>query len=126
MINNSKKINSKKIENKKIFVIHYPMNEEGKYKEHIKNPTFEENKEMFKEVNADIYVYGHTHVDCINNRDNKWFINAGSLGCPLQSNIANAGVLEIKEDKINFKQLAIPYNVDKVIKEIKKLKFPFY
>ena len=81
---------------------------------------------MFSEVNSDIYVYGHTHVVCINNRDNKWFINVGSLGCPLQSNIANAGVLDIKDDKINFEQLAIPYNVDKVIKEIKKLKFPFY
>ena len=34
--------------------------------------------------------------------------------------------LDIKDDKINFEQLAIPYNVDKVIKEIKKLKFPFY
>ena len=33
---------------------------------------------------------------------------------------------DIKDDKINFEQLAIPYNVDKVIKEIKKLKFPFY
>lgn len=44
----------------------------------------------------------------------------------MQSNIANAGVLDIKDDKINFEQLAIPYNVDKVIKEIKKLKFPFY
>ena len=34
--------------------------------------------------------------------------------------------LDIKDDKINFEQLAIPYNVDKVIKEIRKLKFPFY
>lgn len=114
------------IENKKIFVIHYPMNKKCEYKEHIKNPTFEENKEMFREVNYDIYVYGHTHSVCINNRDNKCFINVGSLGCPLQSNIANAGVLDIKDDKINFEQLAIPYNVNKVIKEIKKMKFPFY
>lgn len=114
------------IENKKIFVIHYPMNKEGKYKEHIKNPTIEENEKMFSEVNSDSYVYGHTHVSCINNKDNKWFINAGSLGCPLQSNIANAGILDIKDNKIKFEQLTISYNVDKVIKEIKKLKFPFY
>lgn len=32
----------------------------------------------------------------------------------------------ISEQSINFAQLAIPYNVNKVIKEIKKLKFPFY
>ena len=114
------------IENKKIFLIHYPMNEEGEYKEHIKNPTFEEDKKMFSEANFDIYVYGHTHVASINNRDSKWFINVGALGCPLQSNMANAGVLDIKDDKINFKQLDIPYNVDEVIIEIKKLKYPFY
>ena len=114
------------IENKKIFVVHYPMNQAGEYKEHIKNPTFDEDEKMFSEINSDIYVYGHTHIACINNKDNKWFINVGSLGCPLQSNIANAGILEIKGDKINFEQLVIPYNVDKVIKEIKKLKFPFY
>lgn len=114
------------IENKKIFVIHYPIDEKGEYRKHIKKPTFEENKKMFSEVNSDIYIYGHTHVAYINNRDDKWFINVGSLGCPLQSNIANAGILDIKDDKINFEQIAIPYNVDKVIKEIKKLKFPFY
>ena len=114
------------IENKKIFVIHYPMNEEGGYKKHIKNPTFEENEEMFSGINSDIYIYGHTHVACINNKDNKWFINVGSLGCPLQSDIANAGILDIKDDKINFEQLTISYDVDEVIKEIKELKIPFY
>lgn len=92
------------------------MNKEEEYKEYIKNSTFEENKKMFSEVNSDIYVYGRTHVTCINNRDNKWFINVGALGCPLQSNIANVVVLDIKDDKINFKQLVIPYNVNKSYK----------
>lgn len=114
------------VENKKIYIIHYPMNSDGGYKEHIKNPTIKENEKMFSEVDSDIYVYGHTHVACINNKNNKWYINPGSLGCPVQSNIANAGVLDIRDDKINFEQLAISYNVDEVIKEIKKLKFPFY
>lgn len=114
------------MQNKKIYIIHYPMNSDGVYKEHIKNPTIKENERMFSKVDSDIYVYGHTHVVCINNKDNKWYINPGSLGCPVQSNIANAGVLDIKDDKINFEQLAISYNVDEVIKEIKKLKVPFY
>lgn len=114
------------IENKKIYIIHYPINKNGIYKRHIKNPTIEENIEMFNETNADIYVYGHTHVKSINNQGNKWYINAGSLGCPLQSNIANAGILEIKQGKVNYKQLEIQYNINEVIKEIKELKFPFY
>ncbi len=114
------------IENKKIYIIHYPMNRDGKYKKHIKNPTIEENEKMFIGIDSDIYVYGHTHVACINNKYNKWYINPGSLGCPLQSDIANAGVLNIEDDKISFEQLDISYNVDEVIKEIKKIKFPFY
>ena len=113
-------------ENKKIFVIHYPMNKVGKYKEYIKYPTIEENEKLFNEVNSDIYVYGHTHITCINNTDSKCFINTGSLGCPLQTNIANAGILDIKDDKINFEKLDISYNVDEVVKEIKELRFPFY
>lgn len=114
------------IENKKIFIIHYPMNKEGEYKKHIKNPTFEEYKEMFSKDNSNIYVYGHTHITCINNKESKWYINAGALGCPLKSNIANAGILNINDDKISFEQLRIPYNVNEVIKQIKELKFPFY
>lgn len=114
------------IENKKIYIIHYPMNKNGIYKRHIKNPTIEENIEMFNGSDADIYVYGHTHTTSINNKGNKWYINSGSLGCPLQSNIANAGILEIKQGKVNYKQLEIQYNINEVIKEIKELKFPDY
>ena len=114
------------IENKKIYIVHYPSNEEGKYKKHIKNPTIDEVKEMFNEIDADIFLYGHTHTASVNTKENKWYINSGSLGCPMNSNLANAGVLEIKNDRINFEQLSISYNVEEVIKEIKKLKFPFY
>ena len=114
------------IENKKIYIIHYPMNGQGEYKEHIKSPTIEENEKMFIGNDLNIYIYGHTHVTCINNRDNKWYINPGSLGCPLNSNIANAGILDIKDEKITYEQLTISYKIDEVIKQIKKLKFPFY
>lgn len=114
------------IENKKIYVVHYPSNEDGKYKKHIKNPTIGEAQDMFNGIEADIFLYGHTHTAIVNNKEDKWYINSGSLGCPMNSNIANAGVLDIKAGKIGFEQLAISYNVDEVIKEIEKLKFPFY
>lgn len=44
------------IENKKIFIIHYPMNEEGEYKKHIKNPTIEENKKCLVRL-IRIFIY---------------------------------------------------------------------
>ena len=115
-----------KIENKNIYATHYPINSDGSYKKHIKFPTIKESKEMFNEVNSDIYIYGHTHVECANYIEGKCFINPGSLGCPLKSNIAKAGVLDIKCNEVQFKQLNILYDVSEVIKEIKELKFPFY
>lgn len=113
------------IENKRIYIVHYPFDEKGNYKKFIKKPSIEECEKLFNEK-ANIFLFGHTHTVSSNSKENKWYINSGSLGCPLKSNIAKAGVLDIKEGKINYEQLNIPYNVDEVIKEIKKLKFPFY
>ena len=114
------------IEGKKIYIVHYPNNEDGIYKKHIKNPTIKQNQEMFSGINADIFIYGHTHTISTNNKNNKWYINPGSLGCPVKSNIANAGILEINKNEICYKQLKIEYNVNEVIQEIERLKFPFY
>ena len=114
------------IEEKKIYIVHYPNNEDGIYKKHIKNPTIKQNQEMFSGINADIFIYGHTHTISINNKNNKWYINSGSLGCPAKSNIANAGILEINKNEVYYKQLKIEYNVNEVIQEIERLKFPFY
>ena len=130
---NSKKFISKfkisniiEIEGKKIYIVHYPSNENGIYKKHIKNPTIKQNEEMFSGIDADIFIYGHTHTTSINNKNNKWYINLGSLGCPVKSNIANAGILEINKNEIRYKQLKIEYDVNEVIQEIERLKFPFY
>lgn len=114
------------IEGKKIYITHYPVKDDGTYKIHIKKPTIEENKEMFKEINADIFLYGHTHTFNVNCKEGKWYINTGSLGCPLNSNIAKAGILEINKSNIEFNAINVKYNVEEIIKEINKLKFPFY
>ena len=113
------------VENKKIYIVHYPLDEKENYKKFIKEPSIEECEELFNEK-ADIYLFGHTHSVSINTKENKWYINPGSLGCPLKSNVAKAGILDIDENKVNFEQLNITYNVDEVIEEINKLKFPFY
>ena len=114
------------IEDKKIYIVHYPCDEKGIYKSHIKKPTIKQNEEMFSKIDANIFIYGHTHTTSINNKDNKWYINPGSLGCPVKSNIANAGILEINKNDIHYEQLKIEYNVNEVIQEIERLKFPFY
>ena len=114
------------IEGKKILVVHYPQRNDGTYKENIKNPSAIESKELFNEYNNDIFLFGHTHSCCINEIDNKLYINTGSLGCPSNSNIARAGLLEINNGKVNLKNIEVEYNVREIIEEIYRLKFPFY
>lgn len=114
------------IENKKIYIVHYPIKENGEYKEFIKKPNIDDIKELFYGIDADIYLYGHTHTANVHNKDGKWYINPGSLGCPMKSNIAIAGMLDINEKEVQYKQLNIEYNVSEVIQEIEKIKFPFY
>lgn len=114
------------IQGKKIYIVHYPIDEVGVYKKHIKNATIEEYREMFSDVTANIYIYGHTHIANANNANGEWYINPGSLGCPKKSNIANAGILGIDENGIYYKQLNIEYNVNEVIQEIERVRFPFY
>ena len=114
------------IEGKKIFIIHYPQENDGTYKKLIKNPSNIEIKEMFQEYDADIFLYGHTHTYFMDVLDNKWYINPGSLGCPMNSNIAKAGLLEINNGVIEFKSINVEYNVKEVIEKINKLKNPFY
>ena len=48
--------------NKKIYVVHYPLDNEMNFKRHIKIANLQENEEMFQDVNSDIYLYGYTYV----------------------------------------------------------------
>lgn len=114
------------IENIKIYIEHYPREKTGTFKKHFKNPTIEQNEEMFSGIDADIFIYGHTHTTSVNNKNGKWYINPGSLGCPEKSNIANAGILKIDNDNMEFEKLNIEYNVDITKQTIEDFKFPYY
>ena len=114
------------VEDKKIYISHYPMNEDGSFRKHIKKANVEENKEMFCGIDADIYLYGHTHVEIYNKQNNKLYINPGALGCPEKTNYATYGILNITKEDIEYEQLKVEYNVQHVIQEIEKVKFPNY
>lgn len=52
-----------------------------------------------QEIGANVVLYGHTHVPCIDYEDEIWFINPGSIS--LSRAINNTlGLIEIKESKI--------------------------
>ena len=83
-------------------------------------------EKMFEDVDADIYLYGHTHSEIYNKNIKKYYINPGALGCPRKTDEAHYGVLEINKKTITYKQLTVKYNVKKVIDDINKLAFPGY
>lgn len=114
------------IEGKKLYIAHYPMNEDGSFRKHIKKANVDENEEMFSGINADIYLYGHTHVENYNVKNNKLYINPGALGCPEQTDCARYGILNINKESIDYTQLKVEYNVQEVIDEIETMKFTNY
>ncbi len=81
---------------------------------------------MFSGIDANIYLYGHTHREVYNFKDSKTYINPGALGCPEKTNRAPYGILNINKEKVEYKQLYVEYDVQEVIKYIKKIKFPGY
>ena len=114
------------IEGKKIVIEHYPMDLNHKFKKFIKNPSPKEIEELFNDKQANVYLFGHTHKKYYAYINGKYFINPGSLGCPINSKGANTGILEIHNNKIEYETLEIEYNIEKVIDEIKSIKYPLY
>ena len=111
---------------KKIYMVHYPIDSEMNFKRHIKIASLHDNEMMFEEVDADIYLYGHTHAEIYNKNFSKYYINPGALGCPWKTDEAPYGILEVDEKGVTYKQLRVRYNVKKVIEDIEKLAFPGY
>ena len=125
-LNKLKLFENVEIEGKRFHITHYPINNDGTYKKYIKSPNIIENKKLFNGINADVFLYGHTHTCSISKEGNKLYINTGTLGCPKNGTIAKAGILEINNDEIVFNTIDVNYNVREIIEEIKTLKFPFY
>lgn len=112
---------------KKIYIAHYSMNSENSYNygSYKPVPTVDDLTVMFSNIDADVIVYGHNHRPSVINNENKWFINCGSLGCPMGENIARAGILNIDGD-ITYEQLSVPYDVNEAVVDIRKAKYPDY
>lgn len=105
-------------------VLHYCMDRDGHYINYKPNPSEEDLKQMFSNVASEIVLYGHDHQRNICKGD-KFYINAGSLGCPAQSrNIARAGVVSIKPENIEVQTIDEHYDASLVIERIDRLHYP--
>ncbi|MCR5572440.1 MAG: metallophosphatase family protein [Candidatus Saccharibacteria bacterium] len=107
------------VEGKKIFVSHYPLNQLGTYRKFYCRPNSAQCKQLFKDIDADIYLFGHTHIRCVaKSRDSKLYINPGSVGCPIGIEAASAGILNITDGNLNYEQIDVPYDVDHAIDDM--------
>lgn len=112
------------VEGKKIVLEHYPMDKKDKFKKFYNKPTMEQLKDIFDIKDADVYLFGHTHNNSLYRDGERLFINPGSVGCPINTNCACAGILTIEDGKADYEQLNVNYDVEKVINDIKEINYP--
>lgn len=105
----------------KIYITHYPLDENGKYHRYVPKPSLAECEELFAGHDADVYLFGHTHFLMEVRGDGKHFINPGSVGCPIETGAASAGILDVEDGDVEYHHIDAKYNIDKVIAETEKL-----
>lgn len=104
---------------KTFFASHYPLDQMGNYRKFFYRPNSTQCKQLFKGINADIYLFGHTHIRCIaKTHDNKTYINPGSVGCPIGVEAASAGIINIANNEFTYEQIDVPYDVDHAINDM--------
>ena len=66
-----------------------------------------------KDIDADVVVYGHTHVPSDVEKDGKRFINFGTVGAPhSDKGIARVGIVTLDEGHVNATTYEIPYDIE--------------
>lgn len=108
-----------KVLGKKIFCSHYPLDISGTYRQHFFRPNAAQCKKLFEGKTGDIFLFGHTHIrSIVKTHDGKYYINPGSVGCPIGTEAANVGILDITKDEIHYQQLDVVYDVDYAIEDL--------
>jgi len=93
------------------------------YSEYISNLLRDDVKlqEELENIDADIIVFGHSHIQWHVNINNKWLVNPGSCGLPLdyRSSVAYT-ILDIKEDSVAVEERRVEYDKRSLIEEYTK------
>lgn len=96
--------------------------EHNDYLEYI-NQILSSDSKLQKEldaIDADIIVFGHTHLQWYANLNGKILINAGSCGLPLDyQTSAPYTILDIEDDTILVNEYRVEYDIDKLIEDVK-------
>lgn len=82
---------------------------------------------MARKADADIMIYGHTHIPYRKNLNSKVFINAGSVGKPKDGDIRTCVcIVDITADNVKSEFLRVPYDIEKVASAIIESGLPSY
>jgi predicted phosphodiesterase len=95
---------------KKIVAFHYPKNNRGRFKDLIYLPTEEQVKELFENLDGDVFLFGHEHTGSLTQIGNKFYLNFGTLGNMLEKDCAHYGILDVTEEKVTYKSLIATYD----------------
>ena len=103
----------------KIYISHYPVHPTGTFMPFFMKPSLGECRKIFRFAHANIYLFGHTHVRTLRiGRNGDYYINPGSVGCPIGTDSASAGILELRGRRISYQQLDVDYDVERAIKKM--------
>lgn len=82
---------------------------------------------MADKAMADVLVYGHTHIPYFKKINNKYFINAGSVGKPKDGDPRTCVCLiDISKKNLDVQFIRKEYEIQKVVNAIIELGLPVY
>lgn len=82
---------------------------------------------MADKAEADIMIYGHTHIPYFKKFEGKYFINAGSVGKPKDGDKRTClCIVEINESKLNVRFIRKDYDINSVVQGILSSSLPEY
>lgn len=93
------------------------------YIAYIKNIILADKKllESLEDIDADVIVFGHTHIQWHINIDGKILINAGSCGLPLDAKTtAPYTILDINSNAITVEEHRVAYSIQNLVDEFKQ------
>ena len=84
----------------------------------------EDNKNFFNQINANVIIFGHNHLQSFAYLDDKLIINPGSCGLPFDFNPAAAyTILEVTTDGFNVIEKRVDYDIENTINNVKQSTF---
>ncbi len=88
-----------------------------------KMESLENLQKYFEKTDADIIICGQGHVPFVKEFNNKFVVNAGSVGQP-KDNVSRASYVFIDMDTMEISFQRVPYDINSVLEKMRQERFP--